>query len=108
ATTTFDEENRKTVTTVDWLGRVARTDIYTGNGTATPYNVYASTSYQHDPLGRVISTTQNDNPHTTVGITYDSLGHKLQVIDPDTGTDTNPGTWSYRYDWDGNLIFQDD
>ncbi len=58
--------------------------------------------------GRLWSTTQNGNNATTISITYDSLGRKVQMTDPDTGPAGSAGTWRYGYDLVGNLIHQDD
>jgi RHS repeat-associated protein len=94
--TTVDEENQKVVTTTDTYGRTVRTDVYAGN------TIYTSTSHTYDGLGRLLTTTQNANPNTTITHTYDSLGRKTQTVDPDSGT------WTYKYDKVGNLVYQND
>ena len=108
-TTTFNEDNRKSTVTVDDLGRVIRKETYTGDGSGgNPYTLYACADSTCDGAGRVLTTKQNSNSNTTIAIAYDSLGHKVQMTDPDTGVGTTPGTWTYMYDAVGNLIFEDD
>jgi RHS repeat-associated protein len=101
-TTMQDEERHKTVTQVNALGRVVERDVYNGDGGRTPYTVYSNVTSQYDGAGRLTRTTQNGNANTSIAITYDSLGRKLQMTDPDSGT------WRYGYDPVGNLLYQDD
>jgi RHS repeat-associated protein len=74
----------------------------------------ASTQFGYDEEGRLLTTRQWDtttgtwNTHTTVTTTYDSLGRKVQVVDPDSGATAAAGTWKDGYDRVGNLIYQDD
>jgi RHS repeat-associated protein len=56
----------------------------------------------YDGAGRVVHETQNGNAATTIVTTYDALGRKTQVTDPDSGT------WRYGYDAGGNLTSLDD
>jgi YD repeat-containing protein len=44
----------------------------------------------------------NDNQNNTINYSYDSLGRKIQLNDPDMGT------WYYTYDPSSNLISQED
>ena len=66
----------------------------------------AKTQYTYDGAGRLLTTEQWDgtnwNANTTIVVQYDSLGRKIQLDDPDSGT------WRYGYDKVGNLIYQDD
>lgn len=93
-TTTFDEENKKTESTFDPHGRLARERVFDGSAE------YASTRYEYDGLGRLLRTKQNGTVISTN--TYDSLGRKIAM----TGADS--GAWTYGYDANGNLIYQDD
>ncbi|MGH7789918.1 MAG: RHS repeat-associated core domain-containing protein [Candidatus Binatia bacterium] len=94
--TVIDPEGHKTVSVSDTYGRTVRQETY--NGTT----LYAWTVTTYDGAGRVLTTTMNDNANTQMRHTYDLLGRKTQTVDPDSGT------WTYRYDAAGNLVFQDD
>ncbi|MFC1807882.1 RHS repeat-associated core domain-containing protein [Candidatus Omnitrophota bacterium] len=63
------------------------------------FNTY-DTYYVYDALGNLKQVTDNQGNITT--ISYDSLGRKLSMTDPDMGT------WSYFYDDNGNLVSQTD
>jgi RHS repeat-associated protein len=95
-TTTFDAAGNKAVRIADTYGRTVRSEAYDGP------TLYAWTVTTYDGAGRVLTTEQNDNPHTRVTNTYDVLGRKIAVIDPDSGT------WTYQYDAAGNLMFAND
>jgi YD repeat-containing protein len=78
----------------------------TGNGA---YVQYADTRYQYDTLGnltKVLTSTPTDNQpgsglrQTTMS--YDPLGRKVEMTDPDMGT------WDYVYSEAGNLSRQVD
>ena len=99
-TTAFDEENHKTVTIGDHLGRTIEKDVYTGTGPS--YVLYAWTTYTYDGAGRVLTSQQNSNTNTTITLSYDTLGRKTTMIDPDSGT------WQYAYDAAGNVVIQQD
>jgi len=58
------------------------------------------TKYQYSPIGELIRIT--DHPGNITTITYDSLGRKISMSDPDMGN------WSYGYDKVGNLVSQKD
>ena len=58
------------------------------------------TYYTYDTLGNLIRIV-NDN-YTATKITYDSLGRKTNMDDPQMGH------WEYAYDANGNLISQKD
>ncbi len=90
---------------MDALGRTVLVREFTGTcygscQLGTRYYVYAETRYGYDILGnlRVVTDTLGN---TTV-ITYDSLGRKTAMSDPDMGV------WSYAYDSAGNLTSQID
>ncbi len=62
-------------------------------------NLY-NTNYTYDPLDRLIQVKDQANNLTTM--TYDWLGRKKTMSDPDMGD------WMYGYDKTGNLKFQID
>jgi RHS repeat-associated protein len=95
-TTSFDEAGQKASVMVDTLGRVIEETVFQGTA------VYSRKRYTHDGAGRVLTVTQNDDALTKITTTYDSLGRKVSMSDPDSGT------WTYRYDSAGNLFYQDD
>jgi len=107
-TTTKDEcytagtcPGSKTIELRDAFGRVREKHAYQSNTFET------RTVYVNDALGRLVSTAQGTtltslNPFTEISITYDSLGRKVGMYDPDSGF------WAYGYDVVGNLIYQDD
>ncbi|MCK6555596.1 hypothetical protein L6Q96_13610 [Candidatus Binatia bacterium] len=85
----------------DGFGRVLEVQVSEGD------RVLQSTRRGYDALGRLRTLTQDSeggawNPATTIDIAYDSLGRKIRVADPDSGT------WRYGYDLVGNLIYEDD
>jgi RHS repeat-associated protein len=90
----FDQENNKTSTQTDFLGREKIRRLY--EGTSTLKMEYG---YTYDGLDRLLTTTVGGS---TVTNTYDALGRKRQVADPDSGT------WHTRFDLNGNAILQDD
>lgn len=86
----------------DGLGRVAERHLY-----EEPDTFKARTAYSYDALGRLTGTIQGEaintlNPATHIAHTYDTLGRKTRVVDPDSGE------WNYHYDAVGNLRVQDD
>ena len=95
-TTSLDEAGQRASVMVDTLGRVIEETAFQGT------TVYTRKRYTHDGAGRVLTVTQNDDALTKITTTYDSLGRKVSMSDPDSGT------WTYRYDLAGNLIYQDD
>jgi RHS repeat-associated protein len=116
-TTTFDEnywgctadpcKGAQRVERRDALGRITDLRLYEARANSTPA-LKARTVTEYDPLNRVIRTTTHQTEttsgtnNTTVTFTYDSLGRRLTVTDPDSGAS------SYGYDLTGNLIYQDD
>jgi YD repeat-containing protein len=70
------------------------------SGTIYPYTQYAVTDYHYDVLGNLTNVT--DTLGNTTVMTYDALGRKTDMLDPDMGH------WIYQYDAAGNLITQTD
>ena len=104
--TTTDENGHMQQSIVDAFGHLVQKQEYTGadgrspNYPASPYALYATTNYSYDPKGNLLSVTDNKNNVTT--ITYDNLGRKIAMNDPDMGN------WQYGYDGNNNLIWQGD
>lgn len=65
---------------------------------------YAKVTYVHDPLGNVTKTKLYRDSANTVDTTieYDVRGRKIKMIDPQMGT------WHYRYNAVGELVWQRD
>ncbi len=102
-TTSLDPKLHKKVQTKDALGRLVTVQEYTGTGSATDCSggtLYATTSYSYDRLGNLLGVT--DAKGNVSSMTYDTLGRKLTMHDPDMGD------WSYTYDANGNLLTQVD
>ena len=106
ATTSTDENGHMQQNLVDAFGRLVQKQEYTGadgrssNYPASSYTLYATTSYSYDAKGNLTSVTDAHNNVTS--ITYDNLGRKIGMNDPDMGK------WQYGYDGNGNLIWQED
>jgi RHS repeat-associated protein len=90
----IDHEGNKTSSQVDFLGREKARRLYSGTST-----LQMQFDYTYDGLNRLLTTTVGNS---TVTNSWDPLGRKRQVTDPDSGT------WLARYDLNGNLILQDD
>jgi RHS repeat-associated protein len=98
------------ISATDPLGRLSSVKDYMGTvgnnpGAACPAPAWAAspngtTSYQYDVADRLTMTTAPDNAQ--IQISYDALGRKTQMSDPDMGT------WSYAYDQMSNLTRQTD
>jgi RHS repeat-associated protein len=109
--TSFDQLNHKKEVTLDGWGRTTNSRDYTGTGaSAVEYN---ATGYNYDFLGNLSLVgpggVGSSNNYTTM--TYDALGRKKSMIDPDmsgysSGTTRIP--WTYTYDAAGNLTRQVD
>jgi RHS repeat-associated protein len=90
----------------DALGRVITAYVDDGTVTPTPTATAHScgaahlTSYTYDGADRLLGVTDPIGAQTT--ITYDLLGRKTGLADPDMGI------WSYGYDNAGNLTSQTD
>jgi RHS repeat-associated protein len=66
----------------------------------TQWTTYATTTYAYNILGNL--TTVTDTLGNTTVMTYNVLGQKTDMRDPDMGQ------WKYEYDLGGNLITQTD
>ena len=73
-------------------------DIW-GNLTKVDEAMGPDVSYTYDVLGQLTAVSRAGN---ITSITYDHLGRKLAMSDPDMGD------WSYQYDTLGNLVQQTD
>jgi RHS repeat-associated protein len=71
-----------------------------GGSYTTNWGVYATTTYAYSPLD--LLTSVDDAKGNDTLISYDSLGRKTGMTDPDMGS------WSYGYDVNGNLTRQTD
>ena len=74
-------------------------EIYNRN--ASGNTVLAGTLLEHDVMGNLVHVDHNAFS-SDVDLTYDRLGRKTAMDDPDLGN------WSYAYDRAGNLIRQTD
>jgi RHS repeat-associated protein len=91
----------KSIERRDAFGRTVEKQLYKNDTFET------ATSYKNNVLGRLTETKQGTAAGTwaeatKITTTYDSLGRKRTVVDPDSGT------WSYGYDLIGNLLHQSD
>ena len=106
STTTIDPNGHMQKAYSDARGRLIRKEEYDGadgrcaSYPASAFSVYATTLYGYDVVGNLTSVTDAANNVTT--ITYDALGHKIGMNDPDMGN------WAYSYDAKGNIISQTD
>lgn len=66
-----------------------------------PHILY-TTNYKYDIQNNLIETADSSSAHNRTQITYDSVGRKIKMIDPDMGE------WNYEYDLGGNLTRQID
>ena len=105
-TTAVDENGHQQKSYFDAYGRLIKKEEYLGadgrssHYPASAYLLYASTYYSYDSEGNLTQTKDAHNNITT--ITYDKLGRKTAMDDPDMGA------WSYGYDLNGNLAWQMD
>ncbi len=101
-----DENGHMQKSYFDAYGRLVRKEEYLGadgrspHYPAKPYTLYATTLYLYDSEGNLITTIDAHGNTTT--ITYDKLGRKTAMDDPDMGV------WNYAYDLNGNLASQTD
>lgn len=98
----LDENGHMKVNESDFLGRLTTVTECSGLYSAPAFTptAYATTTYGYatlDWLTRVTDTLGN-----TTAITYDALGRKTGMWDPDMGA------WSYAFDDAGNLETQTD
>ena len=98
-TTVVDPNGHKAVSTVDDFDRLVEVEEYSGASSGT-YTLYATTTYEYDERSLLVETTDDADNETT--ITYDGLGRKTGMVDPDMGE------WEYEYDLWGQLAIQTD
>jgi len=102
-TVTIDHNNHRRRETRDAYGRLARVDEYLSTWSTCDTSAgapYATTTYQYDVLGNLLSVTDAKGNQSTMQ--YDTLSRKTSMQDPDMGN------WTYAYDAAGNLIQQTD
>ena len=106
-TETIDPNGHKQASVFDAYGRLVQREEYLGADgrdapeyPQSPFNIYAATRYEYDSEGNLAKTTDHYNNQTI--ISYDTLGRKVFMDDPDMGY------WEYSYDKNGNLIWQKD
>ncbi len=92
----------KVVSVTDGFGRVLEKKVYKQD------NFELRTVYTHDIVGRLLTETQSGtqttlNNLTTRTYTYDTLGRLLTRDDP-----ASVGLWRFGYDFNGNVIHEDD
>ncbi len=93
-TTTTDANGNYKDYLSDAFGRTTRVREYESNA------LYATTQYTYNALDQLTQTQDNANNLTT--LTYDWLGRKTSMSDPDMGY------WTYGYDNGSNLVRQTD
>lgn len=94
-TTVINQQGQTTERATDGLGRLTTVREYSDSNT-----VYATTRYANDELNRLVSMTDAQGNITT--LTYDWLGRKTGMDDPDMGI------WTYQYNPTGTLHQQTD
>ncbi|MCE9646910.1 MAG: DUF11 domain-containing protein [Chloroflexi bacterium] len=94
-TTSIDPKGNKTERATDGLGRLTLVREYSDSST-----VYATTRYANDELNRLVQVT--DAQSNVTELTYDWLGRKTGMDDPDMGI------WTYQYNPTGTLQQQTD
>ncbi|KQC08704.1 MAG: hypothetical protein APR62_04140, partial [Smithella sp. SDB] len=94
ASTATDLDGNSQKQIKDYLGRVVKIIEYVEN------SVEQNTTYTYNAAGNILTTT--DNNGNQIIFTYDTLGRKRSVNDPDRGL------WQYTYDANGNLQTQTD
>jgi len=98
-TRTINSSGGESIETVDHLGRVIAKSTANTGGSPAP-----SFEYELDGAGRPLRETLVGVAGSTRQVTYDLLGRKTSMLDPDSG----PNPWIYGYDPAGNLTYQDD
>jgi len=104
--TTIDENGHQQKSYYDAYGRLIKKEEYSGADGRSPnypsslFTLYATTQYSYDSEGNLIKTS--DDKGNTTTMTYDTLGRKIAMSDPDMGN------WQYSYDLNGNLVYQID
>jgi RHS repeat-associated protein len=90
----------------DTLGRQVAVREYTGTNGLT---LYATTSYAYNVLDKQTQVTVSSpfsNNSSTTSYSYDSLGRKVGMSDPDMGGPSS--SWTYVYNPSGTLLQQTD
>jgi YD repeat-containing protein len=85
-TVSIDTANHRKRDTKDAYGRTVRVDEYQGTTSTCDTTVgspYATTTYQYDTLGNLLSVTDAKGNVTTMS--YDTLSRKTAMHDPDMG-----------------------
>jgi YD repeat-containing protein len=93
-TTTTDPNGNAKNQTTDGLGRVAQVQEFSDG------SLYSTTQYSYDIADRLTKTMDAQENVST--ITYNQLGQKTGMHDPDMGD------WAYQYDPLGRMIQQTD
>ncbi|HEV7735533.1 MAG TPA: toxin TcdB middle/N-terminal domain-containing protein [Candidatus Binatia bacterium] len=93
-----------TAVTRDGLGREVKRQTFLGPATTA----YSTLETFYDTAGRVAGTLQNGVEATRTTTTYDDFGRKKTFLDPDSRVGGAAGTWTYAYDGNDNLVFEDD
>ena len=96
-TDAWDQKRHRTGQSRDALGRLETVTEYVGTELG---NQYAVTAYKYDAADHLRRVTDHAGNNTNV--TYDQLGRKTQLQDPDAGT------WNYEYNATGALTRQTD
>ena len=99
----IDANQHKKRQVLDAYGNLTRVDEYQGSFASCNTAVgspYAITLYEYDSVNN-LTQVENATGNLTK-ISYDPLGRKTQMDDPDMGV------WQYAYDAAGNLTFQQD
>jgi RHS repeat-associated protein len=98
---TRDANNHISDHASDVFGRLSKVVEWSGNGgSGGNYSAVGTTYYNYNILDQLTTTTDAQSHQTT--ISYDSLGRKTSMTDPDMGH------WTYTYDPNGNLLSQVD
>jgi len=98
--TDYDENSNKHTYLLDAHGRIVNVIEYNKNPYENNREEIYNTSYQYDTNDNLIKIT--DNEGNEFKFSYDSLGRKIKLDDPDLGI------WTYAYDPAGNLVEQND
>jgi len=93
STTKTDPDTRQKTEKKDYLNRIIQVTEHADGGPQY-------TSYTYNAAGDMLTITDHEGNTTTN--TYDTLGRKISMDDPDMGY------WEYEYDANGNLISQTD
>jgi len=97
--TDYDENNHKHMYVLDGLGRVINVYEYNTNPLVNATETY-TTNYAYDANDNLVGIL--DSGGNRFSFSYDSLGRKIGMIDPDMGN------WTYAYDLNSNLLRQTD